>query len=159
MSLNPRDYDPDELRNAASEEFGGRNLRELRERIAEGDPSVDAAEALRSNQIKELLLLESGANPEDLERPYLEVLPEAYTARMTLFEWLDFLLRRGGVRRTLEALDYYADIGWISADVAEALRDHVRAFDTAPETSETVPLEVADHVLSLVYVARLTSMH
>ena len=158
MSLNPRDYDPDELRRAADEELGGRNLRELRERIAETEPSADAAKALRSDQIKELLLLESGAQPEDLERPYLDALPDAYAARLMLFEWLDFLLQRGGVRQTLEALDYYADLGWISSSVAENLRDHVRAFDTLPDEAELMPLEVADHILSLVYVARLASM-
>lgn len=158
MPLNPRDYDPDELRTAANEELGNRNLRELRERIADHDHSVDATEALRSSQVKELLLRESGTDPSDLERPYLDSLPEAYAARLTLFEWLDFLLQRGGVRRTLEALEYYADIGWIGGSVAEELRDHVRAFDAMPDGSGTSPLEVPDHILSLVYVARLASM-
>ena len=158
MPLDPSDYDPDELRSAANDELGGRNLRELRERIAEHDQSVDAEDALRSSQVKELLLRESGTDPADLERPYLDSLPSAYAARLTLFEWLDFLLQRGGVRRTLEALEYYADIGWIGGPVAEELRDHVRAFDSLPEDAATKPLDVPDHVLSLVYIARLSSM-
>lgn len=158
MPLNPKDYDPDELRSAARKGFGNRNLRELRERIADEDPGSDTQSVLRSSQIKELLLRESGMNPSNLSRPYLESLPDAYAARLTLFEWLDFLLQRGGVRRTLEALDYYSEIGWISQPVAGELRDHVRAFDTLPEDSSTDELQVPDHVLSLVYVARLSSM-
>ena len=158
MPLNPRDYDPDELRAAAGEELGNRNLRELRERIASQDHGQDAESALRSSQVKELLLRESGMDPSELTRPYLEVLPDAYAARLTLFEWLEFMLERGGVRRTLEALEYYATIGWVSEQVAEELRDHVRAFDTLPADEETERLQVPDHVLSLVYVARLSSM-
>lgn len=158
MPLNPRDYDPEELRSAADEELGDRNLRELRERIADHDHSSDGEQALRSTQVKELLLRESGMEPANLERPYLTDLPQAYAARLTLFEWLDFLLQRGGVRRTLEAIDYYRDIGWIGESVGTELRDHVRAFDALPEESSTKPMEVPDHVLSLVYIARLASM-
>lgn len=158
MPLDPSDYDPDELRSAAEDELGDRNLRELRERIADHDHGVEAEGALQSNQIKELLLRESGMDPSQLSRPYLDSVPTAYAARLTLFEWLDFLLQRGGVRRTLEALEYYADIGWIAGNVADGLRDHVRAFDSLPEDAATKPLEVPDHVLSLVYIARLSSM-
>lgn len=158
MPLNPRDYDPEELRSAANEELGDRNLRELRERIADHDHSPDAKQALRSTQVKELLLRESGTEPTDMERPYLSAIPQVYAARLTLFEWLDFLLQRAGVRRTLEAIDYYADIGWIADSVAAELRDHVRAFDALPEEGASKPLEVPDHILSLVYIARLESM-
>lgn len=159
MPLDPSDYDPDELRRAASDDLGDRELGDLRDRLAEHDHTVEAEKALRSGQVKELLLLESGADPEDVERPYLETVPDAYAARVTLFEWLDFLLQRGGVKRTLDALDYYADVGWISDSVAAELRDHVRAFDALPEGTATDPLEMDDHVLSLVYVARLATMH
>lgn len=158
MPLDPSDYDPDELRRATGEELGDRNLRELRERIADQGHGDDTTGALQTSQIKELLLRESGTDPAQLSRPYLQTLPTAYAARLTLFEWLDFLLQRGGVRRTLEALEYYADIGWIAGPVANQLRDHVRAFDSLPEDAATEPLEVADHVLSLVYIARLSSM-
>ena len=158
MPLNPRDYDPDELRSAAGEDVSEGELGDLRERLAERDRSATSASRLRSNHLKELLLLKGGADVEDLRRPYLDSLPTTYAARVTLFEWLDFLLRRGGVKRTLEALEYYVEVGWISESVGNNLRDHVRAFDPLPAGTETEPMKMEDHVLSLVYVARLASM-
>lgn len=157
MTPNTRDYDPEELRTAARADADGSDAEDLRETIAQGD--VDPDGSIESKQVKELLLLESGIDPADLTRPYLQSLPEDYAARLTVFEWLDFVLGRAGVRRTLEALDYYESIGWISDDVSEDLRDHVRAFQDVASGGESRDLEVEDHVLSLVYVARLTSMN
>ncbi|MFB6112538.1 MAG: FlaD/FlaE family flagellar protein [Halodesulfurarchaeum sp.] len=158
MPLDPRDYDPDELRGTASDDLDAPQAGDLRERIADQETGTDLSRVIQSNQVKELLLLESGASPEELERPYLDSLPEAYAARVTLFEWLDFLLTQGGVKHTLEAMEYYAEMGWMSESVAEKLRDHVRAFDADPEGRTPAGLTVEDHVLSLVYVARLSTM-
>ncbi|UWG48022.1 Archaellum protein D/E [Halanaeroarchaeum sp. HSR-CO] len=156
MTINPGDYDPEDLRRAAREELDSRELEDLRSRISAAD--TGSAATVKADQVKELVRIESGADPTTLDRPYLTSIPDQYAGRLTLFEWLDFVLRRAGVRRTLEALEYYEKIGWISGDVAEELRDHVRAFrDVARETS-TTDLETTDHVLSLVYVARLASM-
>ncbi|MFB6134856.1 MAG: FlaD/FlaE family flagellar protein, partial [Halanaeroarchaeum sp.] len=154
MTPNTRDYDPEELRTAARDDSDGKDAAELREKIAQED--VEFVGSIESKQVKELLLLESGIDPEELTRPYLERLPDDYAARLTVFEWLDFVLGRAGVHRTLEALDYYESIGWISESVSDDLRDHVRAFQDVANGKESAELDVEDHVLSLVYVARLT---
>ena len=126
----------------------------LREEFA---GSVDATQGVPKAQLKELVLLEAGTDPEELERPYLEGLPEQYAARLTLFEWLQFALERGGTEHTLDAIDYYHDIGWIDQDAAESLRDHVRVFQDGTDGSGEA-FGTADHLVSLVYVARLASM-
>lgn len=158
MPLDPSDYDPDELRRSAEEELGGQNIRELRDRIADHEHTVELDEAMGSSQVKELLLRETGTHASDLQRPYLDSLPQAYAARLTLFEWLEFLLQRGGVSRTLEAIKFYSNVGWIDGSVADDLRDHVRAFDSLPTDAPDTSFEVPDHILSLVYIARLASM-
>ncbi|MGM0398066.1 MAG: FlaD/FlaE family flagellar protein [Halobacteriota archaeon] len=156
MTINPGDYDPEDLRRAAREELDTRELEDLRSRISAAD--TESAATVKADQVKELVRIESGADPTTLERPYLTSIPDQYAGRLTLFEWLDFVLRRAGVRRTLEALEYYENIGWISGDVADELRDHVRAFRDVARDASATDLETTDHVLSLVYVARLASM-
>lgn len=153
MTLNPSEYDPEELRSAARES-GDENIRELKERLAERA----ADESVRSGQLKQLLFMHSSADEERLARPYLESVPGKYAAEITLFEWLDFLLQCGGVKRSLEAIDYYETIGWVGGDAAEKLRNHVRGFAGPADEKSHSEFEMADHVLSLMFVARLASM-
>lgn len=155
MTINPREYDPDELRRAVRDELDDRDIAALRETLTSTDAS--GSSVADGPLLKELLLLESGIDPETLARPYLETIPDRYAGRLTTSEWLDYLLETAGVRRTLEAIEYYARVGWVSESVAEDLREHVRAFE-AVSSGGTRELEPSDHVVSLVYVARLTSM-
>ena len=152
MSTNPPDSDGRRTSHGAVDDP---DVETLRSRIA---AETDPASPLDGDHVKELLLLESGTDLDDLERPYLERLPDAYAGRLTLFEWLDFLLDVAGVRRTLDAIDYYVNVGWIDDAVAADIRDHVRAFREIAPSEGTRDLETADHVVSLVYVARLASM-
>lgn len=153
MTIDPREYDPNELRRAV--EGDDKNLRELKNRMAEHDHSAE--DVLRSAQLKQLLLMESSAPEGALERPYLETIPGKYAAEITLFEWLDFLLGRIGVKETLSAVDYYESIGWLGEPAAAELKDHARAFED-PGVDDHRDLDMSDHVLSLVYIARLSSM-
>ncbi|AOW80559.1 flagella E [Halodesulfurarchaeum formicicum] len=148
--------------------------REARESRRESAPSVreEDIQALREDlagadagpaefpekRLKELLLLEGGADPADLERPYLERVPEQYAARLTVFEWLQFTLERAGSRQTLQALEYYGDIGWLGEGAAADLRDYVRVFEDGGTGDGGHSLQTADHLVSLVYIARLASM-
>ena len=156
MTINPRDSGHDEPRGTAREDIDRRDVDELRSRIADKTGMETAPRS--ADEVKELLLMESGADPTDLERPYLTAIPDTYAGRLTLFEWLDFALRRGGVGRTLEAVEYYENIGWVSEDVGTSLRDHVRAFQDVARSDGTTTFQTTDHVVSLVYVARLASM-
>jgi flagellar protein FlaE len=131
------------------------DIEELRADLAAAE---SAEEVFTTERLKELLLLESGADPADLERPYLEAVPEQYAARLTVFEWLQFALERVGSRRTLQALDYYVDIGWLTESAADDLQDYVRVFQDAAGEAGDRNFETADHLVSLVYVARLASM-
>lgn len=153
MTLSPQKTGRQDGTTAeAGEDF--RDADGLREEVA---ATVEAVQGVPTAQLKELVLLEAGTDPEDLERPYLEGVPEKYAARLTLFEWLQFILERGGTERALDAIEYYRDIGWIDEEATEALRDHVRVFQDGAESAGE-PFETADHLVSLVYVARLASM-
>lgn len=146
MTLNPRDYDLGELegREAAGTDNGSTHASE-----------VAPDEILQSNQYRELMQLE--AMTDDLEKPYLNSLPDAYAAEVVIFEWLEYLVGMAGFKGALEALRYYRTIGWVTADIEDALGDYLRSFDD-PKRKDPSGLSRADHQLSLVYVAKIAAI-
>lgn len=127
---------------------GGRGR--ARDRAREG---LRPEEIIADNRFEELLERERAAAPEALERPYLTRVPHAYRGVETTFEWLDYLLRRAGRRRTRKALDYYEGLGWLSEAAIEELNTYLDGLN--PPAGEPDDLGVDDHRASLVYVTRL----
>lgn len=154
MTMNPNDYDPNELRNAGDDPDGvflgasGRGG-------DDGTGPMGADEVLQSNQYRELFLLERATGKDDLEKPYLATLPQSYAAELVIFEWLEFLVDRTGFRRTLDVLRYYRSIDWLTDDTETRLREYLQSFD---DGGSDEGLDRSDHLLSLVYIARLAAM-
>lgn len=88
-----------------------------------------------------------------LSKPYLDRLPDAYSAQLEVFEWLETMLESGGKEATLSALEYYESIGWLSERSREELEDIAAGLPA--ETAAGASLCIADHRESLLYVARL----
>jgi flagellar protein FlaE len=162
MSINPRDYDLDELRKMARERGGQTNGGNVEETdigdlgsmgAREDDP---AGSSFRAGLYRELLPLEAGAG--ETTKPYLERLPEHYAGEHLIFEWLEFLLLHAGYQGATEALDYYESVGWITEDVESTLGDYLLGIDDEAANDGNT-LDVDDHMLSLVYIAKLSSMH
>jgi flagellar protein FlaE len=160
MPPTPGDHDLRDLRRLADPD------RESPAEFDEGDADLPASpeEVLRHSQRDELVRLQSqfasvGALPE---RPYLERLPDRYAAEVVVFEWLDFLINKAGFENTGNALAYYEEVDWITQSVREDLREYMRGFSEVesfdPDKPGPADLDVDDHVLSLVYVARLASV-
>jgi archaellum component FlaD/FlaE len=116
-----------------------------------------AADALRSNQLEQLFLHQSAMIAEQMTKPYLATIPQKYAAERVIFDWLEFLVVKCGFKRTMDALRYYRTIDWITEDVEAALQDYLIGFSDDGVGAHT--LDVDDHQLSLLYVARLASMN
>jgi len=164
MTINPRDYDLEELRKMARER-GERNgslgddeempdPANLEMGLTEANEEVLAGSSFRSGLYRELLPFLSG---ESQEKPYLSALPETYTAEFVVFEWLEFLLMHSGYQGADEALAYYESIDWITETVQSDLSDYLLGIDESA-TNDDNDLSVDDHMLSLVYIAKLTAM-
>lgn len=165
MHLDPDDYDPSELRRIARDASGIRNGEftrfEDRSPFRFDNPLYDtgrrpASEALRSSQLEHLLVHQSRGDDSTVQKPYLRSLPDKYGAERVVFDWLEFLVLKGGFKRAMDALRYYQSVNWLTADVEETLRDYLLGFSADVEESDD--LDVDDHLLSLVYIARLASM-
>ena len=111
--------------------------------------------ALQEGHLEHLLVQETAASGE-LSKPYLTGLPDAYAAERLLFDWLEFLVLKGGFKRAMDALRYYRTVGWVTDEVEADLRDYLVGF--SGEVSDADAYDVDDHHLSLVYIARLAAM-
>ncbi|WP_336002476.1 FlaD/FlaE family flagellar protein [Halorientalis halophila] len=174
MTINPRDYDLDELRKMARErgdgprQSGGDGGDARTPPTSDGDdgarpegngwgslePETDARDRFQDGLYRELLPLEAGA--DDLTKPYLDALPESYGAEYVVFEWLEFLLTNFGYQGTSEAIQFYESVGWLTENVAADLNDYLLGLESPAEEPRGGTAD--DHRLSLVYVARLVSM-
>ncbi|ELZ91368.1 fla cluster protein FlaD1 [Haloferax mucosum ATCC BAA-1512] len=175
MYLDPDEYDPDELRRIARDTArprrnGSSRFEDSRFEDARFDdrspfrfdnPVFDrsrqeASEALRSSQLEHLLMHQSRGEEDGVEKPYLRSLPDKYGAERVVFDWLEFLVLKGGFKRAMDALRYYQTVDWLTEDVEQTLRNYLLGFSA--DVDEPTELDVDDHLLSLVYVARLASM-
>jgi len=161
MSINPRDYDLDELRKMARErggEAGEDGLDEPELGLGGGGPSPAEGggpdSSFRAGLYRELLPLEAGS---DATKPYLDGLPEHYAGEHLIFEWLEFLLLHAGYQGASEALDYYESVGWITEECESTLNDYMLGLGEQ-SSGEAKELDIDDHLLSLVYIAKLASM-
>lgn len=158
MSINPRDYDLDELRKMARQQrpngHGDEDLEPSDLEVAfEDDEDVAAGSSFRAGLYRELLPFLG----DDVDKPYLESLPQQYASEFVVFEWLEFLLMHSGYQGASDALDYYESTDWITEDVRSSLSEYLRGIDEAG-SNDGNDLSVDDHMLSLVYIAKLTSM-
>ncbi|EMA18529.1 FlaD/FlaE family flagellar protein [Haloarcula argentinensis] len=160
MTINPRDYDLDELRKMARQRGNGMGDEDVPDPtdldmgLDDSEEEVLAGSSFRSGLYRELLPFLGG---DAQEKPYLETLPETYAAEFVVFEWLEFLLMHSGYQGADEALDYYRSIDWITEDVQDDLSDYLLGIDESA-TNDDNELSVDDHMLSLVYIAKLTAM-
>lgn len=165
MTINPKDYDLEELRKMARNRGSRGSVpdddegRPPRDPDLEWDPFEDADttadDGFRARLYRELMPMI--ASSDEVSKPYLGTLPETQSAEFLLFEWLEFLLLHGGFRGAQEALDYYESIDWITEDVETDLGDYLLGIEE-PSGAEG-DLDVNDHLLSLVYIAKLAAMH
>jgi len=164
MTINPRDYDLNELREMArkrgeggedGDEVQPEDLTEMEWGSLAEDAGPSAGDSLRSGLYRELLPLVGGDG--ETEKPYLRGLPDTYAAEFVVFEWLEFLLLHAGYQGATDALHYYESIDWITEDVESQLGDYLLGIDDEA-ANDGNELDVDDHMLSLVYVAKLTNM-
>ncbi len=153
MSLNPRRYDVRELRRLAGTRGGvDEAARERRPRRPNGSRAEQAA---RSAAFTEILRRQRGLRHGlDGERPYLRTVPGGAVAEREITDWIGYLVDVGGHLRSRDALAYYAELGWIAPDVADALKRRVAGFDTPRHDRPFTP---ADHRISLVSIVRIVS--
>lgn len=183
MTIDPRDYDLGELRDVANREnLDPHDLRELADsngdapewgpferrgerrgergganRAENGGTATGSNTSLgRSDRYRSLLMLQSAAD-DDVSKPYLDGVPASPAAETAVFEWLEFLVNRGGFRGAMEALRYYHNVNWLTEDAVHELEAYLFGFSDA-ESDRYGELAADDHRESLLFIAELNAL-
>lgn len=96
-----------------------------------------------------------------LAQPYLDSIPSGYAIEAQVIEWLGWLVDESDAETAVEAVLYYEDIDWITADVRSDLLAYldgivdVEVVGDVEGRPEAFDLE--DHLESLTYVYRLAA--
>lgn len=151
MAIDPSDYDVDELREMVEPGHdadrvygeGGFLWPVTPPDLGDTDPEA----------VSEWERMVSG----DTTKPFLEGVPAAVEAELVTFEWLEFLQSEAGYEGCLDALQYYRSIDWITEDAEEQLQNYLLGVGRRPGNGVD-ELDRRDHMRSLAYIARLSSL-
>lgn len=147
MTVDPLDYDVDELRDLAGVDGYERVLGDdgfIWFTAADGDDRPDP------EMVQEWARMVARGNT----KPYLKTLPSDPESRELVHEWLSFLVQQVGLEGTLEALQYYRAREWLGERALADVEDHLFAVEPV-EGNRADELEPADHMQSLRYIAQL----
>ena len=154
MSLNPRQYDVNELRALAGTPRAAGD-EAPRERSPRSPNRSQAEAAARSATFVETLQRQRGLRGTvECTRPYLQAVPATPAAEREISEWLGYLVDAGGHDRSRDALSYYGEVGWLAPAAADRLAERLPGFTEPRHTRALTP---ADHRISLVSILRLVS--
>lgn len=113
----------------------------------------DGDAGANADRLQSLFLAQAG---RDGGRATLAAIPDHYAAEIVVFDWLGFLLARGGFKGAMEAIRYYRTAGWYDEGVEDHLLEYLRGLP-ADDTGGR-RLSVTDHQDSLVYLSRLAAL-
>jgi flagellar protein FlaD len=151
--LDPKDYDPEELRTLTGAASPAAEPIEEGKRWAKPVDFLGQAEArVIAAQLGDVYYLQAAQG--GAERPYLSELPNVGPGARLALDWLQFLVTVGGHERTREALDYYERIQWIGPDAHGMLEDLLPGLGVGGDAQ----LEPSHHRTSLLFVARLAAL-
>ncbi|MEZ3116738.1 FlaD/FlaE family flagellar protein [Halobaculum sp. MBLA0147] len=151
--LDPKDYDPEELRTLAGAASPTADPSDESRRWAKPVDFLGQAEArVMAAQLGDVYYLQAAQG--GAERPYLPSMPEVGPGARLALDWLQFLVTVGGHDRAEEALEYYERIQWLGPDAAETLTDLLPGLGVGGDD----PFEPSHHRTSLLFVARLAAL-
>jgi len=93
----------------------------------------------------------SAASQEDV---LLETIPDGYAGEVLVMEWLATLMERSGPAGAFRAVDYYANVGWISSTVEQRLVDVIGgpALDVFVDPTQPREPTAEEHAVSHEYL-------
>jgi len=69
--------------------------------------------------------------------------------------WLNYLVRKGGIKETEKALEFYERVNWITEEVKIKLLEYLRGLENVESRNEKIGPE--DHILTLYIISKLKS--
>ncbi len=86
----------------------------------------------------------------------LETLGDDVVSLMVALRWLEFLLDNYGPENTMDVLDYYESIGWISQSVKEQMIKFTKMTGLISAVQEyKVKPSIQDHIVTMLFIEKL----
>ncbi|EQB72310.1 MAG: hypothetical protein AMDU1_APLC00010G0069 [Thermoplasmatales archaeon A-plasma] len=86
----------------------------------------------------------------------LETVGDDVISLMVALRWLEFLLDNYGPENTMDVLDYYESIGWISASVKEQMIKFTKMTGIITPVQEyKVKPTIQDHIVTMLFIEKL----
>ncbi|MGC8609180.1 MAG: FlaD/FlaE family flagellar protein, partial [Thermoplasmata archaeon] len=97
---------------------------------------------------------------EPQERPKrkakLEAIGDDVVSIMVALRWLEFLLDNYGPENTLDVLDYYESLGWISSGVKEQMMKFTKMTGIINAAQEyKIKPSIQDHIITMLFIEKL----
>ncbi len=99
----------------------------------------------------------NGDKPRSYKRRYkLEAIGDDVVSLMVALRWLEFLLDNYGAENTLDILDYYESLGWISPSAKEQMFKFTKITGImAPAQEYKIKPTIQDHIVTMLFIEKL----
>ncbi len=86
----------------------------------------------------------------------LEIIGDDVVSIMVALRWLEFLLDNYGPENTLDVLDYYESLGWISSGVKEQMMKFTKMTGVInPAQEYKIKPSIQDHIITMLFIEKL----
>ena len=86
----------------------------------------------------------------------LETIGDDVVSLMVALRWLEFLLDNYGPENTIDVLDYYDSIGWISQSVKEQMIKFTKMTGIiSPVQEYKIKPTIQDHIVTMLFIEKL----
>ncbi|BAB59751.1 hypothetical protein [Thermoplasma volcanium GSS1] len=86
----------------------------------------------------------------------LEAIGDDVVSIMVSLRWLEFLLDNYGPENTLDVLDYYESLGWISSTVKEQMMKYAKMTGVMnPAQEYKIKPSIQDHIINMLFIEKL----
>ncbi len=90
------------------------------------------------------------------KRYKLEAVGDDVVSLMVALRWLEFLLDNYGAENTLDILDYYESLGWISPAAKEQMFKFTKITGImAPAQEYKIKPTIQDHIVTMLFIEKL----
>ncbi|AKA49579.1 flagellar protein E [uncultured archaeon] len=95
--------------------------------------------------------------PRSYKKRYkLEAVGDDVVSLMVALRWLEFLLDNYGAENTLDILDYYESLGWISPNAKEQMFKFTKITGImAPAQEYKIKPTIQDHIVTMLFIEKL----
>ncbi|MEM0154985.1 MAG: FlaD/FlaE family flagellar protein [Thermoplasmataceae archaeon] len=91
-----------------------------------------------------------------IRTPKVERIGDDIISMMVAMRWLEFLLDNYGQENSMDVLDYYESIGWISSEVKQDMFKYIKMTSIiSPPQEYKVKPTIQDHIINMLFIEKL----